>query len=169
MNFVSTPSTHLKLARKIIDKFILDTIQNSPVLGYVLPNGSHFLLDKTDVKENLSNSFNFSDYIDFVPIPKKVKKSRIKQAGSMELDTFIENDEWDTGTNRCVCDWFIYKYKMIKGFIKMCTYENIEKMSIMGLSFDEDIIENTNPNYYGYTIDHVRNINPNYYGYISTF
>jgi hypothetical protein len=162
LSFIGTRSSYLKKARGDFDKMILDTIQNSPVVGYILPNGTTINLENTDVNQYLSNSFDFSNYINFAPIPKKVKKSRIKDAGAMELDTFVKNDTWDTGTNKCVPDWIIHKYSGIKGFQKMCNYENIQKLSLTGLCMDEcdkdEIHQTKNPNIYGYTREHIRNL-----------
>jgi hypothetical protein len=152
LNLVANRNNYLRKASKFFDDFIRGTIEDSPIIGYSLPNGKLILI-KDGIK--LSNSFNFKDYITFTPIPKKMKKSKIKYAGAMELDGFIKNDEWDTKTDKCVPDWIIYKYKDVKGFKKICNYENIQKISLMG--FNPEDHEEKEPNTYGYTIDHIRN------------
>ena len=55
----------------------------------------------------------------------------------------------------CVPDWIIYKYKEVKGFKKICNYDNIQKLSLMGFTPEDE--EEKAPNKYGYTIDHIRN------------
>ena len=155
-----TSSNYLKLASKDYDDIIKTILKNSPPVAYDLPTGEHIILipvfkGEKAVKPKFSKDFNFKDYITFTPIPKKLKKSKIKLAGAMELDTFIKNDVWDTKTDKCVPDWIIYKYKDVKGFKKICNYENIQKLSLMGFAPEDD--EELNPNKYGYTIDHIRN------------
>lgn len=156
--FLLTSSNYLKIASEKYDDAISDAMYN---VAYDLPTGEHIILQpvlKGEVRSKIikkSKDFNFKDYITFTPIPKKLKKSRIKLAGSMELDGFIKNEIWDTQTDRCVPDWIIYKYQDVKGFKKICNYENIQKISLMGLDAEDE--EYREPNKNGYTKDHIRN------------
>ncbi len=155
-----TSSNYLDIAGKSYDETINNSVKQSGVVAYDLPTGEHIILipvlqGEKAVKPKFSKDFNFKNYITFTPIPKKMKKSKIKLAGAMELDTFIKNDVWDTQTDKCVPDWIIYKYKEVKGFKKLCNYENIQKISLMGFTPEDD--EEKEPNKYGYTIDHIRN------------
>ncbi len=155
---IITSSNYLKIASKIYDVAINGIMYN---IAYDLPTGEHIIIqpvlegEKRSKIIKKSKDFNFKDYITFTPIPKKMKKSKIKLAGAMELDGFIKNEVWDTKTNKCVPDWIIYKYKKVKGFKKICNYENIQKISLMGFTPEDD--EEKEPNKYGYTIEHIRN------------
>mgnify|MGYP003630293586 CR=1 FL=1 len=152
-----TSANYFKIASKRYDDAIIQMYN----IAYDLPTGEHIILqpvlegEKKSKIIKKSKDFNFKDYITFTPIPKKLKKSKIKLAGSMELDGFIKNEIWDTQTDRCVPDWIIYKYQDVKGFKKVCNYENIQKISLMGL--DEEDEDEREPNKNGYTKDHIRN------------
>lgn len=153
-----TSSNYLKIAGEAFDKAIGNIMYN---VAYDLPTGEHIIIEPVLPGEKVSKiikkskDFKFKDYITFTPIPNKMKKSKIKLAGAMELDGFIKNETWDTQTDKCVPDWIIYKYKEVKGFKKICNYDNIQKISLMGFTPEDD--EEKEPNKYGYTIDHIRN------------
>ena len=152
---------YLTKASIFFDKMISELLKSSPIVAYKLPNNRKVIIQPTQENESaekplFSSDFNFNNYITFTASPTKKTKSRIKLAGAMELDSFIKNDVWDTGTNKCVPDWIIYKYSQIPGFKKLCNYESIEKYSTMGMDCDDD--EDAQPNKYGYTIDHIRNL-----------
>ena len=122
---------------------ISELLKSSPIIAYKLPNGRKVIIQPTQENETaekplFSSDFNFNNYITFTAFPTKKTKSRIKLAGVIELDTFIQNDVWDTGTNKCVPDWIIYKYSQAKGFKKLCNYESIEKYSTLGMDFDNE-------------------------------
>ena len=156
-----TLNNFIEKASSYFDNTIGELIRSSPLVAYKLPNGMKVIITPTKPNETaeeplFSSDFNFKDYITFTPAPTKKTKSKIKLAGAMELDSFIKNDVWDTGTNKCVPDWIIYKYSQVKGFKKICNYESIEKYSIMGMVCEDD--EEAQPNTYGYTIDHIRNL-----------
>lgn len=158
-----TSSNYLDIAGKSYDETINNSVKQSGVVAYDLPTGKHIIIQAVNknekaVKPKYSKDFNFKDYITFTPIPKKLKKSKIKLAGAMELDGFIKNEVWDTKTDKCVPDWIIYKYKDVKGFKKICNYETIQTLSLMGEGDgeDEDDEEYKEPNKYGYTIQHIQ-------------
>ena len=140
-------------AGKKFDERLENILAQSPIVGYYLPNGEYVDLRKENARYKKSKDFDFVNYINFNKIPKSKKQSKIKDAGAINLDGFIKNDEWDTKTNKCVPDWIIYKYKNVKGFIKKCSYEAIEELSNYGIVSVDDY----NPNKNGYTINHIRN------------
>tara|TARA_R110002050_G_scaffold178858_1_gene312104 strand:- start:362 stop:3817 length:3456 start_codon:yes stop_codon:yes gene_type:complete len=143
----------------------------SPIDYFFTPNGVKITAPKTDeaweaFDDILKASFNILNYINVMEIKKPVKKSKIKDAGAINLDGFIKNDVWDTQSNKCVPDWIMYKYKNIKGFKKSVKdYDTIQKIATENLVIEDDFSSNfvenykemLDPNKYGYTIHHLKN------------
>ncbi len=39
-----------------------------------------------------------------------------------------DKQEWDTNTDKCVFDWIISRYKNIKGFQNLCSYDDLHEI-----------------------------------------
>jgi hypothetical protein len=55
---------------------------------------------------------------------KKLDSIRMRDSGAGLIDGYDKQD-WDTNTGRCVFDYIIHRYGKIKGFITVCTYDNL--------------------------------------------
>ena len=72
----------------------------------------------------------------------------------MELDGYAENNKWCSNTRRCVPDYIMHLYGKIKGYIKKCNYETIEKIA--------GTVPWGEPNKNGYAIGHIIKIAENF-------
>ena len=57
--------------------------------------------------------------------PQNRKTIKMKRAAALDLDGG-EIQSWDTGTDRCVFDFIIWRYGELKGCKKLCSYEALE-------------------------------------------
>ena len=95
------------------------------------------------------------------PATNTITTAPIKEAGAMNLNGFIKNDEWCRNRGMCVPDWLIYQYTenraKIKKFVKN---EDVIQYYATHKYFDlvdrwDRIIEN-HPNQDGYTIENIK-------------
>ena len=124
-----------------------------------------------DEKERLENQSPLSDVtITGGDKPRKqqpkppntdLTTAPIREAGAMNLNGFIKNEEWCRNRGMCVPDWLIYQYTenraKIKKFVKnenVIEYYATHKYSDI-LKKWEKVIENF-PNRQGYTIENIQ-------------
>lgn len=146
--------------------FIKSKLNESNFDYFYTPSGVRFEAPKTEeagktFTERVMATFNILDYTKFVEMQTEAKsfnETKIKLAGSINLDGFISNEKWDTNSNTCVPDWINYKYKDIKGFKKLVKdNETIQNLSILEPTCDNEYDnEYMNPNKYGYTLEHIK-------------
>lgn len=138
--------------------FVKERLNSSKFDYFYTPNKKKFEIPKNieednNFFDNVSKSFNIIQHI-MVSNTAEPTQTKIKDAGAINLDTFMDNSIWDTSSNRCVPDWINYKYKNIKGFKKAVRdYESIQNISTIGMDTEDN--EQMNPNEYGYTLSHI--------------
>jgi len=85
----------------------------------------------------------------------------IKEAGAMELDGFIKNEEWCKNRGLCVPDWLIDRYTKNRACIKKFV-KNDEVIEYYATHQFSDIVEkwikviDNEPNKEGYTIENIK-------------
>ena len=87
--------------------------------------------------------------------PANIKKTIMKKALAIDIENYVSNKEWNTGTGHCVPDCIIHQFKDVKGFKKKLNYIDIENRSVYDASGVKypDVWEN--PNEKGYCINHI--------------
>jgi hypothetical protein len=116
IDIIINPSNLKEHIKNIIDDYISEQMDNT--LGYSI-NGNKIM----DIKY-LSHTENIK-IVDNKPIP--LNKTRMKEAGVGIYDGY-DTQEWNTNNGRCVFDYIINRYGDIKGFKKICTYDNLNKI-----------------------------------------
>lgn len=116
IDIIVNPSNVKAQIKNIIDDYINEQMDNT--LGYSI-NGNK-IMNIT----YLSHSENIKPVNDK---PTPLSKTRMKESGVGIYDGY-DTQEWNTNTGRCVFDYIINRYKDIKGFIKICTYESLNRV-----------------------------------------
>jgi hypothetical protein len=116
IDIIVNPSNLKAQIKNIIDDYINEQMDNT--LGYSI-NGNKIM----DIRY-LSHTENIK-IVDNKPTP--LNKTRMREAGVGIYDGY-DTQEWNTNTGRCVFDYIINRYGDIKGFIKICTYESLNRI-----------------------------------------
>ena len=116
IDIIVNPSNLKAQIKNIIDDYINEQMDNT--LGYSI-NGNKIM----DIRY-LSHTENIK-IVDNKPTP--LNKTRMKESGIGIYDGY-DTQEWNTNTGRCVFDYIINTYGDIKGFIKICTYESLNRI-----------------------------------------
>jgi len=131
------------------------------------------LLTKREIKkmeqDEIARLLAESPYLSVKPIQQNIEKvivrkpvnklttMPIKQAGAIELDGLIKNDEWCNNNGLCVPDWLMFKYNDKKSGLKK-KVKNIDVIQYYATHSEEDDglkVYSNNPNKDGYTIENI--------------